>query len=86
MTNKMTLDEILSMVAVDGSTLPLAKAEIIKLIEERGAEVVKLVDEQREDERLWFIAHPPVEGYLQQALRKLHATIKATYCRNQPPN
>lgn len=35
-----------------------------------------LVNEQAEDEGLWFIAYHITEDYLQQALRKLHATIE----------
>lgn len=36
-----------------------------------------LVDEQAEDEGLWFIATTMPEAYLQQELRRLHALIEA---------
>ena len=38
-----------------------------------GAQTV--VDEQAEDEGLWFIAATAPEAYLQQELRRLHAAI-----------
>ncbi len=36
----------------------------------------RVVDEQAEDEGLWFNAMHASEGYLQQELRKLHAAIE----------
>lgn len=36
-----------------------------------------LVDEQAEDDGLWFIAQTAPEAYLQQELRRLHAEIEA---------
>jgi len=36
----------------------------------------KLVDEQAEDEGLWFIDSTCSEAYLQAALRRLHAVIE----------
>lgn len=36
----------------------------------------KLVDEQAEDDGLWFCAKTAPEAYLQQELRKLHAAIE----------
>lgn len=36
-----------------------------------------LVDEQAEDEGLWFIAQTAPEAYLQQELRRLHAAVEA---------
>ena len=36
----------------------------------------KLVDEQAEDEGLWFEAEYIIERYHQEALRKLHAAIE----------
>ena len=38
---------------------------------------LKMVDDQAEDEGLWFIAQYASEGYLQQELRRLHATVEA---------
>ena len=35
-----------------------------------------LVDEQAEDEGLWFIAQTAPEAYLQQELRRLHAAVE----------
>jgi hypothetical protein len=35
-----------------------------------------LVDEQAEDEGLWFVAQTAPEAYLQQELRRLHAAIE----------
>ena len=36
----------------------------------------QLVDEQAEDEGLWFVTQSVSETYLQQELRKLHASIE----------
>lgn len=41
------------------------------------AQVVALVEEQAEDEGLWFIARTAPEAYLQQELRRLHAVIES---------
>jgi hypothetical protein len=38
--------------------------------------VRRLVDEQAEDEGLWFLAQTAPEAYLQQELRRLHAAIE----------
>ncbi len=38
--------------------------------------VINLVNEQAEDESLWFIPEYVTEEYLQKALRKLHAVIE----------
>lgn len=35
-----------------------------------------VVDEQAEDEGLWFVPQTITEDYLQRALRKLHAVIE----------
>ncbi len=35
-----------------------------------------LVDEQAEDEGLWFETHTAPEAYLQQELRRLHKVIE----------
>ena len=39
-------------------------------------ELQKLVDEQAEDEMLWFVTENITEAYLQQELRRLHAAIE----------
>ena len=39
-------------------------------------ELQKLVDEQAEDEMLWFVTQNITEAYLQQELRRLHAAIE----------
>lgn len=38
--------------------------------------IQKLVNEQAEDESLWFIAETASEAYLQQELRRLHRMIE----------
>ena len=35
-----------------------------------------VVDEQAEDEGLWFVAETITEAYLQSALRRLHAAVE----------
>jgi len=37
-----------------------------------------VVDEQAEDEGLWFIAMTAPEAYLQQELRRLHAAVESS--------
>ena len=39
-------------------------------------ELRTIVDNQAEDEGLWFVATTAPEAYLQQELRKLHAAIE----------
>ncbi len=39
-------------------------------------EIRAVVDEQAEDEGLWFCARTATEAYLQQELRKLHAVVE----------
>ena len=36
----------------------------------------QMVNEQAEDEGLWFEAETAAEAYLQQELRKLHAAVE----------
>jgi hypothetical protein len=43
---------------------------------ERLIEIRTIVDEQANDEGLWFMAETAPEAYLQQALRRLHAAIE----------
>lgn len=38
----------------------------------------QVVDEQAEDEGLWFRAETAAEAYLQQELRRLHAAVEET--------
>lgn len=38
--------------------------------------LTRLVDQQAEDEGLWFVAQTAAEAYLQQELRRLHAAIE----------
>ena len=40
------------------------------------AEVVHVVEDQANDEGLWFTAKTATEAYLQQELRRLHAAIE----------
>ena len=46
--------------------------QAIKLIEE----IKTLVNQQAEDDELWFIAETAPEAYLQYQLRKLHIVIE----------
>ena len=39
-------------------------------------EIRRLVDEQAEDEGLWFIVETASEAYLQMHLRRLHALVE----------
>ena len=41
------------------------------------SELKELVNNQAEDEGLWFIAKTATESYLQQALRDLHYAIES---------
>ena len=45
--------------------------------EDRCQALLGLVDEQAEDDGLWFVAEHAAEAYLQQELRRLHAAIEA---------
>lgn len=38
---------------------------------------IDVVNEQAEDENLWFVAQTVPEAYLQQELRRLHAAVEA---------
>lgn len=38
--------------------------------------IKKIVDEQAEDEGLWFLSATAPEAYLQKELRRLHAEIE----------
>ena len=40
-------------------------------------EILELVNQQAEDEGLWFIAKYATEAYLQNELRRLHALIES---------
>ena len=39
-----------------------------------------VVEEQAEDEGLWFFAKTAPESYLQAALRRLHAAVEGSEC------
>ena len=45
-------------------------------MDKKWLELKKMVDEQAEDEGLWFMAETAAESYLQHELRKLHAEIE----------
>lgn len=51
------------------------KAERDRL-REVATRIQQMVDAQALDEGLWFIAETAAEAYLQQELRRLHATIE----------
>lgn len=53
------------------ATIDARDAEIEKIAEAR-----KLVDEQAEDEGIWFKAETAPEAMLQQELRRLHAAVE----------
>lgn len=44
--------------------------------EELPSNARQLVNEQAEDEGLWFVAQTAPEAYLQAALRRLHAAVE----------
>jgi hypothetical protein len=46
---------------------------------EQQAAILALVDEQAEDDGLWFMAQTAPEAYLQQELRRLHAAIEEAW-------
>jgi len=46
-------------------------------LKELNAELLAVVNEQAEDDGLWFVAQYASEAYLQQELRRLHAIIEA---------
>ncbi len=52
-----------------------AAAEITRLADKLG-KIRDLVDEQAEDEGLWFDAQSAAEAYVQEELRKLHKVIE----------
>jgi hypothetical protein len=45
--------------------------------EPTGEAPMDVVNEQAEDEGLWFVAQTMPEAYLQQELRRLHAAVEA---------
>lgn len=81
-----------SQLSQSQAELEKADAEILRLRVDRdkwrgvAEKVVSVVNEQAEDEGLWFIAKTAPEGYLQQELRKIHAVIEFLYDQAiQPP-
>lgn len=68
------------VVAVDapGAETALAESEPVTMAADVTCNCVQaLVDEQAEDEGLWFEAETAAEAYLQQELRCLHRVIEA---------
>ena len=64
---------------IDGAGKHISVSDLENHIEGKAlvdAEVINLVNEQAEDEGLWFIDATASEAYLQQALRRLHAMIE----------
>ncbi len=45
--------------------------------EPEGDRLQRIVNEQAEDDGLWFVAETAPEAYLQEQLRRLHAAIEA---------
>jgi len=56
--------------------LQAKRIEKLERVYEAAKEPRKLVDEQAEDEGLWFVAETAPEAYLQMHLRRLHALIE----------
>jgi hypothetical protein len=58
---------------------------IADLLREDIRELCALVNEQANDDGLWFIAATVSEAYLQQELRRLHAEVErvAVWLRQQ---
>jgi len=54
-----------------------------RIMEEKLEEILALVNEQAEDEGLWFRAVTAPEAYLQQELRKLHMLIESNLTLNK---
>lgn len=48
----------------------------IENLEAQRDAIQQVVDEQAEDEGLWFRAETAAEAYLQQELRRLHAAVE----------
>ena len=48
----------------------------IAAVEAQRDAIQQVVDEQAEDEGLWFVAQTAAEAYLQQELRRLHAAVE----------
>jgi hypothetical protein len=46
------------------------------MVNDHLAKIRKLVDEQANNEMIWFIAQTAPEAYLQQELRRLHRVIE----------
>lgn len=61
-----------------GSDIPIDYPQLNIVLEaaRKHASLLRLVDEQAEDEGLWFVARTAPEAYLQQELRRLHAAIE----------
>lgn len=59
------------------TTQTMDPLEYIEFLRTRLARLRALVDEQAEDDGLWFIARTAPEAYLQQELRRLHAAVEA---------
>ncbi len=55
---------------------PVSRGIARAAIAVRLSELRKIVDEQAEDEGLWFIGSTCSEAYLQAALRRIHDVIK----------
>lgn len=67
-------DAFVKVVAVVKEDVPLLIAEVERLREYEN-NLKAACDMQTEDEGLWFKAERATEGYLQRALRRIHALI-----------
>ena len=53
-----------------------ARVMAVEAVAGERARLQVVVNEQAEDEGLWFVAQTAPEAYLQQELRRLHAAIE----------
>ena len=72
--DRAVVEQALHVAENAGYPLALIKALRTALAQPNTAQQV--VDEQAEDEALWFVAQTAPEAYLQQALRRLHAAVE----------
>ncbi len=55
------------------------------MTKDQRAEALRIVNEQAEDDGLWFEAQTASEAYLQQELRRLHAAVERASAAPQEP-
>jgi hypothetical protein len=60
----------------DDDSLSFVDGEMVLRVCTAPVSLRRLVDQQAEDEGLWFIAETVAEAHLQQELRRLHAAVE----------